>query len=123
MQVTMDRYVSVFRNGEDMKKAIGTLAELREKYQDISIQDKGNKFNTDLLEALELGYLLDLAYATATSALNRTESRGAHAREDHPKRDDVNWLKHTLAYKKDNSVTFKFKPVVITKFQPQERKY
>jgi succinate dehydrogenase / fumarate reductase flavoprotein subunit len=123
MQITMDKYVSVFRNGEDMKKEIGTLNDLREQYQDISIQDKGKKFNTDLLEALELGYLLDLAYVTAASALNRTESRGAHAREDYPKRDDVSWLKHTLAYKEDSGVTFKYKPVVITKFQPQERKY
>ncbi len=123
MQITMDKYVSVFRNGEDMKKAIGTLNDLREQYQDISIQDKGKKFNTDLLEALELGYLLDLAYLTAASALNRTESRGAHAREDYPNRDDVNWLKHTLAYKQGSGVTFKYKPVVITKFQPQERKY
>ncbi len=123
MQITMDKYVSVFRNGEDMKKAIGTLNDLREQYQDISIQDKGKKFNTDLLEALELGYLLDLAYLTAASALNRSESRGAHAREDYPNRDDVNWLKHTLAYKQGSGVTFKYKPVVITKFQPQERKY
>ena len=119
----MDKYVNVFRNGEDMKKAVGTLNDLREQYQGISIQDKGKKFNTDLLEALELGYLLDLAYVTATSALNRTESRGAHAREDYPKRDDVNWLKHTLAYRDDGGVTFKYKPVIITKFQPQERKY
>lgn len=123
MQVTMDKYVSVFRSGEDMKKAVGTISDLRERYQDISIGDKGKKFNTDLLEALELGYLLDLAYVTATSALNRNESRGAHAREDFPKRDDANWLKHTLAYKEDSSVTFKYKPVVITQYQPQERKY
>ncbi|MGE5141223.1 MAG: succinate dehydrogenase flavoprotein subunit, partial [Rudaea sp.] len=123
MQVTMDKYVSVFRNGEDMKKAVGVLNDLREQYQDISIQDKGKKFNTDLLEALELGYLLDLAYVTAASALNRTESRGAQAREDYPKRDDVNWLKHTLAYKDDGGVRFAYKPVVITKLQPQERKY
>lgn len=123
MQVTMDKYVSVFRTGEDMKTAVGTLSDLRERYQDISIGDKGKKFNTDLLEALELGYLLDLAYATAASALNRTESRGAHAREDYPKRDDANWLKHTLAYKDNSGVTFKYKPVVITQYQPQERKY
>jgi succinate dehydrogenase flavoprotein subunit len=123
MQATMDKYVSVFRNGTDMKKAIGILDDLREQYKGISVRDKGHKFNTDLLEALELGYLLDLAYATAASALNRTESRGAHAREDYPKRDDVNWLKHTLAYKDGDRVTFKYKPVTITKFEPQERKY
>lgn len=123
MQITMDKYVSVFRNGEDMKKAVDIVDDLRNQYQNISIQDKGKKFNTDLLEALELGYLLDIAYVTAASALNRTESRGAHAREDFSKRDDTNWLKHTLAYKQDRSVSFKYKPVTITKFQPQERKY
>ena len=85
--------------------------------------DKGKKFNTDLLEALELGYLLDLAYVTAASALNRTESRGGHAREDYPNRDDVNWLKHTLAFQSDSGVEFRYKPVTITKYQPQERKY
>lgn len=123
MQITMDKYVSVFRNGEDMMKAVDIVDDLRNQYQNISIQDKGKKFNTDLLEALELGYLLDIAYVTAASALNRTESRGAHAREDFSKRDDTNWLKHTLAYKQDRSVSFKYKPVTITKFQPQERKY
>jgi succinate dehydrogenase / fumarate reductase flavoprotein subunit len=123
LQVSMDKYVSVFRNGEDMKKAVGIVNDLREQYQDISIQDKGKKFNTDLLEALELGYLLDLAYVTAVSAVNRTESRGAHAREDYPKRDDVEWLKHTLAYKDDGGVRFDYKPVTITRYQPMERKY
>ncbi|MGE5140313.1 MAG: FAD-binding protein, partial [Rudaea sp.] len=123
LQVSMDKYVSVFRNGEDMKKAVGIVNDLREQYQDISIQDKGKKFNTDLLEALELGYLLDLAYVTAVSAVNRTESRGAHAREDYPKRDDVEWLKHTLAYKDDGGVRFGYKPVTITRYQPMERKY
>lgn len=119
----MDKQVGVFRNAEDMKAAIGTINDLREAYQDISIMDKGSKFNTDLLEALELGYLLDIAYVTATSALNRTESRGGHAREDFPNRDDVGWLKHTLAYKNNGGVEFKYKPVTITKYQPQERKY
>lgn len=123
MQVMMDENVSVFRNADGMKAAIGTLNDLREAYQDISITDKGKRFNTDLLEALELGYLLDLAYVTATSALNRTESRGAHAREDYAKRDDASWLKHTLAYRVNGGVEFKYKPVTITKYQPQERKY
>jgi len=75
------------------------------------------------LEALELGYLLDLAKATAASALVRTESRGAHNREDYPKRDDLNWLKHTLAYRSGKEIQFRYKPVVITRFQPEERKY
>jgi succinate dehydrogenase / fumarate reductase flavoprotein subunit len=123
MQLTMDQNVSVFRTGENMKKAIGAINDLREAYQDISIMDKGKKFNTDLLEALELGYLLDLAYVTAASALNRTESRGAHAREDYPKRDDVEWLKHSLAYRRNGGVEFAYKPVTITRYQPQERKY
>jgi succinate dehydrogenase / fumarate reductase flavoprotein subunit len=123
MQQTMNDNVSVFRNAEDMKKAVGTLNSLREAYQDIAIQDKGEKFNTDLLEALELGYLLDLAFVTAASALNRTESRGAHARRDAPNRDDVNWLKHTLAFKRDSTVEFRYTPVRLGKFQPTERKY
>ena len=123
MQLTMDQYVNVFRNGEDMKKAVGILNDLREQYQDISIQDKGKKFNTDLLEALELGHLLDLAYVTATSALNRTESRGAHTREDYPKRDDVNWLKHTLAHQEGETIRLEYRPVVITRYEPKERVY
>jgi succinate dehydrogenase / fumarate reductase flavoprotein subunit len=71
----------------------------------------------------KLGYLLDLAHVTAACALNRTESRGAHFREDFPKRDDAQWLKHTLAYRRDGAIEFRYKPVVITRFQPQERKY
>jgi succinate dehydrogenase / fumarate reductase flavoprotein subunit len=123
MQLTMDQKVGVFRTGEDMKQAIGIINDLREAYQGISIMDKGKRFNTDLLEALELGYLLDLAYVTATSALNRTESRGGHARQDFPNRDDANWLKHTFAFQSNGGVEFRYKPVTITKYQPQERKY
>lgn len=123
MQQMMDFNVGVYRNGDDMKLAIGTLNDLREAYQHISIMDHGKKFNTDLLEALELGYLLDIAYVTAASALQRTESRGGHAREDFPTRDDVNWLKHTFAFKKNGGVEFRYKPVTITKYQPMERKY
>ncbi len=93
------------------------------RYENVAIQDKGKKFNTDLLEALELGYLLDLSEALLFCAIAREESRGGHYREDFPKRDDAKWLKHTLAYRKNGTYELKFKPVVITKYQPQERKY
>ena len=107
----------------DMKAAIGTINDLREAYQDISLMDKGSKFNTDLLEALELGYLLDIAYVTATSALNRQESRGGHARRDYKVRDDENWLKHTLAHFTGDSPSLEYIPVNISMWKPVERKY
>jgi len=87
------------------------------------LDDCGKVFNTDLLNAWEIGNLLDLAEVTAASALARKESRGAHAREDFPKRDDKNWLKHTLAWLKDGEIRLRYKPVVITKYQPKERVY
>ncbi len=128
--VMMDN-VGVFRTGEMMQTALNKVCELKERYRNIEIDDKGKRFNTDLLEAFELGCLLDLAEATVLSALNRAESRGAHFREDYPNRDDASWLKHTLAYHRgpsgasltSSAVEFKYKPVVITKFQPKERKY
>jgi succinate dehydrogenase / fumarate reductase flavoprotein subunit len=89
----------------------------------VGVSDKGREFNTELLEALELENLLDLAECTVASALARQESRGAHAREDFPKRDDARFLSHTFAAKKDRGVALTYKPVVVTKFQPQERKY
>jgi len=122
-QIMMDN-VSVFRTQELMEEAKAKLEELKDRFKRISIQDKGKRFNTDLLEAWELSNLLDIAYATTLSALNRTESRGAHSREDYPKRDDVNWLKHTLVYKEgENKVRFDYKPVVILRYQPKERVY
>jgi succinate dehydrogenase / fumarate reductase flavoprotein subunit len=98
MQTVMMDKVGVFREGPGIQSAIDTVRELKERYQtDLVIDDKGAHFNTDLLEAWELGCLLDLAEATAVSALNRTESRGAHSREDFKQRDDENWMVHTLA--------------------------
>ena len=85
--------------------------------------DRGKIFNTDVLNAWELGNLLELAEVTAVSALARQESRGAHARDDFPKRNDVDWLKHTLAWMGEGSIKLSYKPVVITKFQPKERVY
>ncbi len=101
MQKVMMDYVGVFREGAGIQQAIDTVQELRERYQtDLSLDDQGYKFNTDLIETWELGCLLDLAQVTAKSALARTESRGAHSREDFKERDDQNWLVHTLAFSK-----------------------
>ena len=99
------------------------IAECRTRYAGVGVSDKGKQFNTELLEALELENLIDLAECTVASALARRESRGAHAREDFPKRDDAQFLKHTFAVKTPAGVSLDYKPVVITKFQPQERKY
>ena len=123
MQEEMMERASVFREETGLKAVLGKLRELQERYKMIQIQDKGRRFNTALLEALELGYLLDLAEVTVASALARTESRGGHYRQDHPKRDDVNWLKHTLAYRTEKEIEFRYKPVVLTRFEPEERKY
>jgi succinate dehydrogenase / fumarate reductase flavoprotein subunit len=115
----------VFRTDEMMSEAVQKLGELRDDYRNrIEIDDKGKQFNTDLLEAWELGCLLELAEVTAVSALNRTESRGGHAREDFPKRNDENWLKHTLCHKEGGgNYHIDYKPVVIGRYQPKERVY
>ncbi|CAG0947702.1 partial succinate dehydrogenase / fumarate reductase, flavoprotein subunit, partial [Anaerolineae bacterium] len=123
MQEIMTAQCGVFRTGSGLEQVTKTLVELKTRYQKVAITDKTNKFNTELLEALELGYLLDLAEATAHSAAARTESRGAHAREDFPNRDDKNWLKHTLIARRDGKFELRYKPVVITRYQPKERKY
>jgi succinate dehydrogenase / fumarate reductase flavoprotein subunit len=121
-KVMMDN-VGVFRTEGQMQAAVDRIHELQERYRRVGLQDKGKKFNTELLEAIELGYLLDLAEVTAESALARRESRGAHSREDYPERDDGNWLKHTLAYRTDRGVELKYKPVSITRFEPKPRTY
>jgi succinate dehydrogenase / fumarate reductase flavoprotein subunit len=123
MQEVMTAQCGVFRIGAGLENVKATIADLKTRYQNVAITDKTKKFNTELLEALELGYLLDLAEATAHSAAARTESRGAHAREDFPKRDDANWLKHTLIARKQGKIELSYKPVVITRYQPKERKY
>ena len=123
LQETMMDHVGVFRIEEQIQEAVAKIHELQERYRRVSLQDKGKQFNTELLEAIELSYLLDLAEVTAESALARQESRGAHSREDHPKRDDENWLKHTLAYRTERGVELKYKPVTITRFQPKPRTY
>ncbi|RIH88125.1 succinate dehydrogenase flavoprotein subunit [Calidithermus roseus] len=123
LQQAMQDYASVFRTEELLAKGVTAVAELHERYENIGVQDKGERYNTELMEALELGYLLEVSEATVHSCLNRKESRGAHAREDYPERDDKNWLKHTLVYKKQGKVGFMYKPVVLGKFEPKARTY
>ncbi|MEV6170960.1 succinate dehydrogenase flavoprotein subunit [Streptomyces sp. NPDC051954] len=128
LQETMDANVMVFRTEQTIKTAVEKIAELRERFKNVSIQDKGKRFNTDLLEAIELGNLLDLAEVMAVSALARKESRGGHYREDYPNRDDVNFMRHTMAYREvgddgTESIRLDYKPVVQTRYQPMERKY
>lgn len=123
LQQTMMDHVGVFRENAGLETALDTIKELQERYKNIRVDDRGRRFNTEVLEAFELGSLLDLAEVTTVSALARTESRGAHWREDFPRRDDVNWLKHTLAYRKDGEIVLRYKPVTITRWQPKERVY
>ncbi len=124
MQEIMMTNVGVFRTAELVEGALKKIRELKDRYTRITVQDKGTRFNTELLEAFELGCLLDLAEATCVSALARTESRGGHARDDYPKRDDVNWLKHSLVWlEPDGNLRLDYKPVVITKYEPKERVY
>ena len=115
LQETMMNNVGIFRNGPDMEKQVTILRELRARYQHVNVQDTAQRYNSELIEAIELGFMLDCAEAMTHSALNRTESRGAHDREDFHQRDDVNWLKHTLAYKdfeRPGQVRINYKPVV-----------
>ena len=118
----MDK-ASVFREAKSLTAMREKLRELHERYRQVRVQDQSAGYNTELLEVIELGCLLDLAEVLVESALARQESRGAHFREDFPKRDDPNWLKHTLVYKGENGIELKYKPVTITKFEPKERKY
>ncbi len=123
MKAVMMEHVSVFRVEEGMSQALEKIRELKARFQNVGVSDKGKVFNTDLLNTWELGNLLDLAEVTTVAALARKESRGAHARDDYPKRDDANWMKHSLAWLEDGQVRLDYKPVVITKYQPKERVY
>jgi succinate dehydrogenase / fumarate reductase flavoprotein subunit len=138
LQEEMDKNAQVFRTEETLTNVMGTIHELRQRYMNVSIDDKGKRFNTDLLEAIELGFLLDLAEIVAYAARNRKESRGGHMREDYPDRDDANYMKHTMAYltgdphspNPEDHITLDWKPVVFVKdengnlrYPPKERKY
>jgi succinate dehydrogenase / fumarate reductase flavoprotein subunit len=132
MQSTMDINSQVFRDEGSLKQALSDIEGLKVRYANVSVQDKGKRFNTDLLEAIELGFLLDLAEVLVTSALARKESRGGHFREDYPTRDDVNFMRHTMAYREPADegasdgpwkIRLDYKPVVETRYKPMERKY
>ena len=123
MKKVMFDQVGIYRNEKDMQSALDKIHELQERYKHVSMTDTGRVFNTELLNTWELGNLLDVAEVVTVSALNRTESRGGHSREDFPKRDDTNWLKHTLIRRKNGKLEIDYKPVTITKYQPKERVY
>ncbi len=123
LRSTMFDLVGVFRTEEGLTQAMEKIQELRARFREVRVADSGKVFNMELMQTWELGNLLDLALVTTRSALERRESRGAHARDDFPARDDVNWLKHTLAWLEGDSVKLDYKPVVITRYQPKERTY
>jgi succinate dehydrogenase / fumarate reductase, flavoprotein subunit len=123
MQSQMMEKVGIYRNAGDMQAAIGILQDLRRQYETVRVQDSGKRFNTDLLDIIELGNLLDLSLITAATALNRQESRGAHSREDFPERNDEAWLKHSLAWLEGDAVRIDYKPVDTSLWEPKPRKY
>ncbi|MBN2115433.1 MAG: succinate dehydrogenase flavoprotein subunit [Anaerolineales bacterium] len=123
MKTIMFDDVGVYRTEKGMKEALEKVWALQERFKHVKVTDTGKIFNTELLSAWELGNMLEVAEVITESALNRQESRGGHSREDYPQRDDKNWLKHTLAWKKDGKVVIDYKPVTITKYQPKARVY
>ena len=123
LQETMDKNAQVYRTEESLNEALEKIKELRKRYENIQVQDRGLRFNTDLLEAIELGFLLDLAEVLAFTARERRESRGGHYREDFEARDDEKFMVHSMAYKAGDDITIGWKPVVITNYPPMERKY
>jgi len=124
LQTEMTDNASVFRTQESLESVRATVSALQARYGEASVSGGGKRFNYALTEAIELGFLLDLAETVAASALARTESRGAHSRDDHPLRDDANWMRHTLAWREaDGSVRLDYKPVEAGPYLPMERKY
>ena len=124
LQAEMTLNASVFRTDESLRSVSATIDRLRVRYRDVAVTDQSNRFNYELSEALELGYLLDVAQVLVAAALARTESRGGHFRDDHPLRDDTNWMRHSLASRRpDGSIRLDYKPVVGGPYVPMERKY
>ncbi|SMX72796.1 succinate dehydrogenase flavoprotein subunit [Brevibacterium linens] len=130
LQDIMDANVQVFRTDETLREALDEIAKLRERYNNVGIQDRGKRYNLDLLEAVELGFLLELAEVISVAAIHRKESRGGHFREDFPDRDDEKFMHHTMTYLDPEAETdgikgmrLETKPVIVTRYQPMERKY
>ena len=123
MKKVMFEDVGIYRSEKGMTEALDKVRELCEQFKEVRVADTGRIFNTELLNAWELGNMLEVAELVTVCALNRRESRGGHSREDYPDRDDQNWLKHTLAWKRDGKIVIDYKPVVITKYQPKARVY
>ena len=123
MQKTMEEGAGIYRDEQSMEKTCNTLRALRERFKNIIVEDRDSTFNTEVMNALELDYMLDVAETVANSALKRRESRGSHTRTDFPKRDDANFLKHTVAYRTPDGPRIEYLPVTITRWQPEERKY
>jgi succinate dehydrogenase / fumarate reductase flavoprotein subunit len=130
LQDIMDANVQVFRTDETLRDALDDIAKLRERYNNVGIQDRGKRYNLDLLEAVELGFLLELAEVISVAAIHRKESRGGHFREDFPDRDDEKFMHHTMTYLDPEAETdgikgmrLETKPVIVTRYQPMERKY
>jgi len=124
LQISMDDHAGVYRTEDGLREQEDLIEQFQERYDlAVGVHDKSRLYNTDLMEAVELGFLLDLAQTLVHAARARTESRGGHYREDYPTRDDVNWLKHSLAWKTNGTVKLSTKPVTITNYPPMERKY
>ena len=120
---SMNQHLAVYRNEEGMQQALKIIADVKERFNDVYVADKTKTFNTNLMFTLEMGFMIECAESIALSAIERTESRGAHTREDMPERDDENWLKHILVTKKDEGHEISYKDVVITDWQPTVRQY
>jgi succinate dehydrogenase / fumarate reductase flavoprotein subunit len=130
LQDTMDKNAQVYRTEESLNEALDKIAELRIRYQNIQVQDRGKRFNTDLLEAIELGFLFDLSEVLVMTARERRESRGGHFREDYETRNDEDFMVHSMAYKLDKTpekpgedIRVDWKPVTVTNYPAMERKY
>jgi succinate dehydrogenase / fumarate reductase, flavoprotein subunit len=123
LQDSMQDNASVFRTEALLRKQADILEALRQRATSIGLEDRGRQYNTELMEAVELGFLLDNAEQLVHAALNRQESRGAHSREDFLERDDAQWLRHTLIYKEGDGVRIDYKPVTLGKYEPKPRVY